>query len=36
VTTFEAAKIGGVTSYYVEQNMELTRHSVAYLKALKI
>ena len=36
VKTFEAAKIGGVTSYYVEQNMELTRQSVAYLKALKI
>jgi sugar phosphate isomerase/epimerase len=36
VKTFEAAKLGGVTSYYVEQNMELTRQSVAYLKALKI
>ena len=36
VKTFEAAKLGGVTSYYVEQNMELTRQSVAYLRALTI
>lgn len=34
--TFEAAKVGGVRSYYVEQNMELTRASVAYLKTLTV
>ncbi|MHC5541790.1 sugar phosphate isomerase/epimerase family protein, partial [Singulisphaera rosea] len=33
--TFEAAKVGGVTSYYVEQTWELTQESVAYLKTLK-
>lgn len=32
--TFEAAKVGGVTNYFVEQNMELTKASVAFLKAL--
>jgi sugar phosphate isomerase/epimerase len=31
--TFEAAAIGGVKNYFVEQNMELTRGSVAFLKA---
>ena len=30
--TFGAAKIGGVKNYYVEQNMELTRASVGFLK----
>ena len=32
--TFQAAKIGGVKNYFVEQNMELTKESVAYLKTL--
>jgi sugar phosphate isomerase/epimerase len=32
--TFAAAKVGGVRNYYVEQNMELTRESVAALKAM--
>lgn len=36
VKTFEAAKVGGVTSYYVEQTWELTQQSVAYLKTLKV
>jgi sugar phosphate isomerase/epimerase len=36
VKTFAAAKTGGVTSYYVEQNWELTQQSVAYLKTLKV
>jgi sugar phosphate isomerase/epimerase len=31
--TFQAAPIGGVKNYFVEQNMELTRASVAFLKA---
>jgi sugar phosphate isomerase/epimerase len=34
--TFEAAKVGGVKSYYVEQNMAFTKESVAYLKALHV
>ena len=36
VETFTAAKVGGVRNYFVEQNMELTRESVAALKAMKI
>jgi sugar phosphate isomerase/epimerase len=36
VKSFTAAKTGGVTSYYVEQNWELTQQSVAYLKTLKV
>ena len=36
VKTFEAARIGGVRNYFVEQNMELTKASVAFLKGLKI
>jgi sugar phosphate isomerase/epimerase len=32
--TFQAAKIGGVKNYFVEQNMELTKQSVAALKAM--
>jgi sugar phosphate isomerase/epimerase len=36
VTTFTAAKIGGVRNYFVEQTMELTRESVAALKAMKV
>jgi sugar phosphate isomerase/epimerase len=35
VKTFQAAKVGGVKNYYVEQSMELTRASVAALKAMK-
>jgi len=31
--TFEAAPIGGVKNYFVEQNMELTKASVAFLKS---
>jgi sugar phosphate isomerase/epimerase len=34
--TFEAAKVGGVKSYFVEQSMELTKQSVAFLKALSV
>jgi sugar phosphate isomerase/epimerase len=30
--TFEAARVAGVKNYFVEQNMELTRASVAFLK----
>ena len=36
VKTFTAAKTGGVKNYFVEQNWELTRQSVAYLKTLNI
>jgi sugar phosphate isomerase/epimerase len=36
VKTFQAAKSAGVQNYFVEQNMELTKQSVAYLKALKV
>ena len=36
VKTFTAAKVGGVTNYFVEQNWELTMQSVAYLKTLKV
>jgi sugar phosphate isomerase/epimerase len=32
--TFKAAKTGGVKNYFVEQNMELTKESVAALKAM--
>jgi len=34
--TFEAAKVGGVKSYFVEQNMELTKEGVAFLKTLNV
>jgi hypothetical protein len=36
VKTFAAAKTGGVKNYFVEQNMELTRASVAALKAMNV
>jgi hypothetical protein len=36
VKTFQAAKIGGVKSYFVEQNMAFTKESVAYLKSLQV
>ena len=36
VKTFTAAKIGGVKNYFVEQNMELTKESVAALKAMRV
>ena len=36
VKTFKAAKVGGVKNYFVEQNMELTKASVAFLKTLKV
>jgi sugar phosphate isomerase/epimerase len=36
VKTFTAAKTGGVKNYFVEQSMELTKASVAYLKTLKV
>ncbi len=36
VKTFTAAKVGGVKNYFVEQNLELTRESVAFLKALRV
>ena len=35
-STFKAARIGGVKNYFVEQNMDLTKESVAYLKTLTI
>jgi sugar phosphate isomerase/epimerase len=34
--TFNAAKIGGVKNYFVEQNWELTQQSVVYLKTLNV
>jgi sugar phosphate isomerase/epimerase len=36
VKTFQAAKVGGVKNYYVEQSMELTKASVAALKAMRV
>jgi sugar phosphate isomerase/epimerase len=36
VKTFQAAKVGGVKSYFVEQNMEFTKESVAFLKTLTV
>jgi sugar phosphate isomerase/epimerase len=36
VKTFQAAKIGGVKNYFVEQNMELTKASVEFLKTLNV
>ena len=36
VKTFQAATIGGVQNYFVEQTMELTRASVAALKAMTV
>ena len=36
VKTFQAAKVGGVKNYFVEQNMDLTKESVAFLKKLKV
>jgi len=36
VKTFKAAKVGGVKNYFVEQSMELTKASVAFLKTLKV
>ena len=36
VKTFQAAKVGGVKNYFVEQNMELTKETVAYLKTLNV
>ncbi len=36
VKTFAAAKKAGVQNYFVEQNMDLTKESVAYLKTLKV
>ena len=34
--TFTAAKAGGVKNYFVEQNMEMTKESVAFLKTLNV
>jgi sugar phosphate isomerase/epimerase len=34
--TFTAAKTGGVKNYFVEQNMDLTKESVAFLKTLNV
>ena len=36
VKTFKAARTGGVRNYFVEQNMELTKASVAALKTMKV
>jgi sugar phosphate isomerase/epimerase len=36
VKTFQAARLGGVENYFVEQTMELTRASVAALKAMQV
>jgi sugar phosphate isomerase/epimerase len=36
VKTFKAAKTGGVKNYFVEQNWDLTKESVAFLKSLKV
>ena len=35
VKTFQAARTGGVKNYFVEQNMDLTKESVAFLKTFK-
>ena len=35
VKTFTAAKAGGVKNYFVEQNMEMTKEGIAFLKTLK-
>jgi len=34
--TFTAAKTGGVKNYFVEQNMDMTKESVAFLKSLNV
>jgi sugar phosphate isomerase/epimerase len=34
--TFAAAKTGGVENYFVEQNMEMTKEGVAFLKSLDV
>jgi sugar phosphate isomerase/epimerase len=36
VKTFKAAKVAGVKNYFVEQNMELTKASVTFLKSLNV
>jgi sugar phosphate isomerase/epimerase len=36
VKTFQAAKTAGVKNYFVEQNMDLTKESVAFLKTLTV
>jgi sugar phosphate isomerase/epimerase len=36
VKTFQAAKIGGIKNYFVEQSWDLTKESVAFLKSLKV
>ena len=36
VKTFQAAKTAGVKNYFVEQNWDLTKESVAFLKSLKV
>jgi len=36
VKTFQAARVGGVKSYFVEQNMAFTKESVAFLKGLNV
>jgi len=36
IKTFKAARTAGVKNYFVEQNMELTKASVAFLKTLKV
>ena len=36
VKTFTAAKTGGVKNFFVEQNWELTKKSVAFLKSLNV
>jgi len=33
---FTAAKTGGVKNYFIEQNMEMTKEGVAFLKALRV
>lgn len=33
---FTAAKTGGDKNYFIEQNMEMTKEGVAYLKTLKV
>ena len=36
VKTFTGGEVGGVKNYFVEQNMELTKESVAALKAMNV
>ena len=34
--TFAAARTGGVKNYFVEQDMDITKESVAFIKAFNV